>query len=77
MTLRKFLDIYRKSLKTKGMSDNTINLYSRDITLYLEQVSNFDIDTPYTKLMQLFKKEKIINYFFELKNSYNKKSDGG
>ena len=76
MTLRKFLDIYRKSLKTKGMSDNTINLYSRDITLYLEQVSNFDIDTPYTKLMQLFKKEKIINYFFELKNSYNKKSDG-
>ena len=66
MTLRKFLDIYRKSLKTKGMSDNTINLYSRDITLYLEQVSNFDIDTPYTKLMQLFKKEKIINYFFSL-----------
>lgn len=76
MTLRKFLDIYRKSLKTKGKSDNTINLYSRDITLYLEKVSNFDIDTPYTKFMQLFEKEKILNYFFELKNSYNKKSDG-
>jgi integrase/recombinase XerD len=76
MTLRKFLDIYRKSLKTKGMSDNTINLYSRDITLYLEKVSNFDIDTPYDKFMQLFEKEKILNYFFALKNSYNKKSDG-
>lgn len=76
MTLRKFLDIYRKSLKTKGMSDNTINLYSRDITLYIEKVSNLDIDTPYTKLMQLFEKEKILNYFFALKNSYNKKLDG-
>lgn len=76
MTLRKFLDIYRKSLKTKGMSDNTINLYSRDITLYLEKVSNFNIDTSFTKFMQLFEKKKILNYFFELKNSYNKKSDG-
>ena len=76
MTLRKFLDIYRKSLKTKGKSDNTINLYSRDITLYLEKVSNFDIDTPYDKFMQLFEKEKILHYFFALKNSYNKKSDG-
>lgn len=76
MTLRKFLDIYRKSLKTKGMSDNTINLYSRDITLYLEKVSNFNIDTSYTNFMQLFEKKKILNYFFELKNLYNKKSDG-
>ena len=76
MTLRKFLEIYRKSLKTKGKSDDTINLYNRDITLYLEKVSNFDIDTPYAKFMQLFEKEKILNYFFELKNSYNKKSDG-
>ena len=76
MTLRKFLDIYRKSLKTKGMSDNTINLYSRDITLYLEKVSNFNIDRSYTKFMQLFEKKKILNYFFELKNSYNQKSDG-
>ena len=58
MTLRKFLDIYRKSLKTKGMSDNTINLYSRDITLYLEKVSNFNIDTSFTKFMQLFEKKK-------------------
>ena len=64
MTLRKFLDIYRKSLKTKGMSDNTINLYSRDITLYLEKVSNFDIDTPYTKFMQLFEKRKNTKLFF-------------
>ena len=76
MTLRKFLEIYRKSLKTKGKSDDTINLYNRDITLYLEKVSNLDIDTPYAKFMQLFEKEKILNYFFELKNSYNKKSDG-
>ena len=58
MTLRKFLDIYMKSLKTKGMSDNTINLYSRDITLYLEKVSNFNINTSYTKFMQLFEKKK-------------------
>ncbi len=64
MTLRKFLDIYRKSLKTKGMSDNTINLYSRDITLYLEKVSNFNIDTSYTNFMQLFEKKKNTKLFF-------------
>ena len=64
MTLRKFLDIYRKSLKTKGMSDNTINLYSRDITLYLEKVSNFNINTSYTKFMQLFEKKKNTKLFF-------------
>ncbi|MBT3475460.1 tyrosine-type recombinase/integrase [bacterium] len=76
MTLRKFLDVYKKSLKTKGKSDNTISLYSRDIIIYLEKVDNFDIDTPYTKFIPHFQKEKILNYFTELKNSYKKRTDG-
>ena len=76
MTFEKFLDNYRKSLVTKGKSSNTIKLYLRDITLYLENSKNSGISQQHLKIIPLFKKEKILDYFLYLKDRYRHKNDG-
>ena len=69
MTFEKFLDNYRKSLVTKGKSSNTIKLYLRDITLYLENSKNSEISQQHLKIIPLFTKEKILDYFLDLNTS--------
>ena len=76
MTFEKFLDNYRKSLVTKGKSSNTIKLYLRDITLYLENSKNSEISQQHLKIIPLFTKEKILDYFLDLKDRYSHKNDG-
>ena len=71
MTFEKFLDNYRKSLVTKGKSSNTIKLYLRDITLYLENSKNSEISQQHLKIIPLFTKEKILDYFLDLKDRYS------
>ena len=75
MTFEKFLDNYRKSLVTKGKSSNTIKLYLRDITLYLENSKISEISQQHLKIIPLFTKEKILDYFLDLKDRYSHKND--
>lgn len=76
MTFEKFLVNYKKFLITSGKSSNTIKLYLRDIVLYIENQDNIKITTMYDKIIPLFEKEKVLNYFFSLKDSYKDKNDG-
>ena len=76
MISKNFIEGYKNFLRLKNKSNNTIELYVRDITLYLENYEKLNSIKTQDKFTELFSKNRILNYFSYLKETYENKDDG-
>ena len=74
--INNFLDEYKKFLKTNGKSNNTIDLYIRDVVLYMEYKEKLNKNISSQNLSTIFHKNEVLAYFYDIKDSSKDKSDG-